>query len=298
MSSGWSIFVIVLVVANIAGLMWLLFATAKKRPGDGDGPVDTTGHEWDGLTELNNPLPRWWFHLFIITTVFGVGYLLLYPGMGTYAGLLKWTQAEAYAVERAKVDAAFEASLKPYLKEPVESLAHNGAAMQTAARLFGNNCAACHGTDGRGSKGFPNLADSDWLYGGSPAAIEHSIAEGRRGVMPPMGAALGGEAEAYNVAAYLFDLAGKVENQRMVRRGEAKYMVMCASCHGADASGNQLLGAPNLRDDIWLHGSDLNDVLATINHGRDSQMPAHKSLLSEPEIHLLTAYVYGLSNRQ
>lgn len=289
MSNSWSWYVIAIVVINILAMVWLLVATNK----DNDmADSDTTGHSWDGIVELNNPLPRWWLGLFIITIIFSVVYLYLYPGLGNYAGSLNWTQTAEFnqdLEENRLKQSVFFSEFKD-LETP--SLAQNPKAMGTAKRLFLNNCATCHGSDARGAKGFPNLADNDWLYGGTPEVIQQSITNGRAGVMPnlalpPKNAAL--------LAYYVQGLAGAEVTDHVREKGKTLFAV-CAACHGADGSGNQALGAPNLTDAVWLHGSRLHEIEAILQNGKEGNMPSFDSLLSKDEIKLLTAYVYSLSN--
>lgn len=297
MSSFWSLFIIVLVVGNIAGMLWLLFATAKKIPGERqeeNQPVETTGHEWDGITELNNPLPRWWLWLFLLTVVFSVVYLVLYPGLGAWAGTLGWSQTGQHQAEIESVNARQEVYFAEYRQQDIPQLAKNDAAMQTAGRLYANNCAICHGSDAQGAPGFPNLADDDWLYGGSPEQIQHSIANGRSGVMPAMGGAVG-EKGVYELSHYLISLSRGSKDTMAIEAGQKRFAMTCAACHGADAKGNQALGAPDLTDDTWLHGRSLSQIQMVIREGRTGNMPAHQDLLGDDKVRLLAAYVYSLS---
>ncbi len=294
MSNAWSWFVCILVLANIIGICWLLMATAKHRPED-DKPVETTGHEWDGLQELNMPLPKWWLYLFIATVVFGVIYLILYPGMGNFSGVLGWSQVQQYKTEASEADKHYAAVLDQYNALSITELSENADAMRIASRLFANNCSTCHGADARGAIGFPDLTDNDWLYGGSPEAIKQSIADGRVGVMPAMGAAINGDSGAYSLAVYLKNLNTPFNDPLSIREGEKLFVQFCTACHGEQAKGSQALGAPNLADDTWLYGHRLQDIQAVIKDGRQGNMPAHQDLLNEQEIHFLTAYIYGLS---
>jgi cytochrome c oxidase cbb3-type subunit 3 len=295
MSSFWSWFIIVITVGSILGSLWLLLAqNVKRRPDEGD----TTGHEWDGLTEENNPLPRWWLGLFILTIVYGVGYLVVYPGLGNFAGSFGWTQKGEYEAEVAFWEAREAERFQAFKDLDIEALSQHADAMKVGERLFANNCAVCHGSDGRGAPGFPNLADDDWLYGADPANIEHSIRAGRSGVMPPMTHL--GEQGIAEVAAYVMSLDGRSLEPAMAglaARGGEQFATQCAVCHGPEARGNPALGAPNLTDAVWLYGGDFGTIKRTLAQGRNGQMPAHASLLSEPRIRVLTAYVYGLSKR-
>lgn len=295
MSSAWSWFIIIITLGSIGGSLWLLLAQDRaRRPDEGD----TTGHEWDGLTEENNPLPRWWLWLFILTIVYGLGYLVVYPGLGNFAGTFGWTQVQAYEAEVAHWDAREVERFAAFRGLDIPALAAHPDAQRTGERLFANNCAVCHGSDGRGAPGFPNLADDDWLYGGTPAAIEQSIRAGRSGVMPPMRHL--GEQGIAELAAHVMALDGRSLEPAMAglaARGGEQFATQCAICHGADARGNQVLGAPDLTDAVWLYGGDFATLKRTIAEGRNGQMPPHAGLLSEERIRLLTAYVYGLSKR-
>ncbi|MEM7359055.1 MAG: cytochrome-c oxidase, cbb3-type subunit III [Pseudomonadota bacterium] len=286
MSNAWSWFVIVLVAANIIGMVWLLMATSKSN---GIDEADTTGHKWDGIEELNNPLPRWWLWLFILTIVYSIAYLYVYPGMGNYAGSFGWTQTNQYEAERAANRVQQDTYFADFVDLDIPALSQNRKAMETAERLYLNNCSTCHGSTAQGAKGFPNLRDDDWLYGKDADSILQSITNGRAGVMPDLGL------PAANVAVlahYLKGLSGGEASDYAMQRGEALFEV-CASCHGADGTGNQLLGAPNLTDDIWLHGASVAEIETVLRDGVQGNMPSFDSLLSTNEIRLLSAYVYS-----
>jgi len=295
MSEGISLFVTVFTVINIAACLWLLWWTARTRSKPAAGaPTEKTGHVWDGdLEEYNNPLPRWWLGLFVITVLFGACYLALYPGLGNFSGAARWSQTRQYEQQVAAARESFEARLAAFKDQPLEVLAADAGAMATAQNLFGANCAACHGSDGRGAKGFPNLADRDWLWGGDEKLIYESVAGGRHGIMPALGGALGTEG-VNEAASYVMSLSGGKAPPDWVAAGATRFATVCAACHGADARGNPLLGAPNLTDRIWLHGGDFDSIRATISNGRDSQMPAHLPLLGETKVRLLAAYVLSL----
>jgi len=293
MSSFWSFWIIAIVVINIVGNAWLLMAT-RVFGGDPDGkPMD---HSYDGIVELNNPLPRWWFFLYWITIIFSVGYLALYPGLGSFSGYLGWTSAGEHDQEVAEAEAKYAPLYEGYANQPVEQLAKDPEAMQIAQRLFGNNCAVCHGSDARGQRGFPNLTDGDWLYGGAPENIKQSILNGRNAAMPAWGQMLG-EQGVREVSAYVRSLSGQNVYEQDRVAGEGKYKTTCAACHGADGKGNQMVGAPNLADSIWLYGGSQAVVEKSVREGRKGQMPAHKELLGEQKVHLLTAYIYSLSHK-
>ncbi len=288
MSTFWSIFVIVLVVGNIVGIAWLLLATAK-----GADPSDpkTTGHEWDGIQELNNPLPRWWLGLFIITIVYGVGYLYFYPGLGSFAGSLGWTQEGQYEQAKQENDERKSEFYSEFKEIDIPTLATNAKAMDSAGRLFANNCATCHGSDGGGAKGFPNLRDSDWLYHNTPEALVSTITNGRAGVMPNLNLS---PADVTVMAYYVKHLSGEPASEHVQLEGKARFAI-CAACHGVDGKGNKNLGAPNLTDQVWLHGSRIADIEAILRNGIRGNMPSFKTTLTHDEIRLLSAYVLSMA---
>ncbi|RZS46729.1 cytochrome-c oxidase, cbb3-type subunit III [Sphaerotilus mobilis] len=293
-SSGWSLFVAgVTIIGLLLCLVLLVIASRRQVMADDN----TTGHVWDGdLRELNNPLPRWWMGLFVITIVFAGLYLALYPGLGSASGTLKWSSADQLQKEQ---DRAKEALAKVYAQfndQPVEALAANAQAMGIGERLFVNNCAGCHGSDARGSKGFPNLTDGDWLYGGEFETIIQTIAQGRQGMMPPMAAAVGTPEDVKNVANYVLSLSGSPHNSIAAQLGKAKFGA-CAACHGADGKGTPAMGAPNLTDKVWLHGWGEDAIVAMVNGGKINVMPQHASRLTPEQIRVLAAYVWGLSKK-
>lgn len=301
MSTGTSWFIIIVTLANIAGAVWLL--VANGRAADPAGTPKDTGHIWDGdLRELNNPLPRWWFWLFIISVIFSLIYLVLYPGFGNLRGALGWSQQGQHAAEVERAVAAQKDRYARYAALSLPALATDPEAMGTARTLYANYCAACHGSDARGGPGFPNLTDSEWLWGREPEVVLGTIAAGRIGAMPGWEAALGA-AGVDEVTAYVLSLSGKAGAAAVkasaaaaVAAGQEKYQLYCIACHGADAAGNPALGAPNLGDDIWLYGGDEAAVRASIAAGRQGQMPAHEGLLGADRVRLLAAYVLKLSS--
>ncbi len=295
MSGFWHGFIIILTLANIAACLWLLLWTSRRRDGKEE---KTTGHIWDeNLTELNNPLPRWWLWLFIITVVFALGYLALYPGLGRFEGTLGWSQFTQYQQEKQNVDALAAQAYVRFEGMTPEQLAASEDALQYGQRLFINNCSACHGSDAGGARGFPSLRDKDWLWGGAAETIRTTIREGRTGVMPAWGSALGEEG-VEEVASYVVTLSGRQYRVAVENKGKQKYAMFCAGCHGPEGKGNILLGVPNLTDDIWLHGIDTETIKSVIREGRTNTMPRHKELLSDMQISLLTAYIGSLTNEQ
>lgn len=296
----WSYYIIVLVLLGIAGcalLLWVQSRT-KVQSTDVNGTAQTTGHSWDeGLTELNTPMPRWWMWLFYITIVFGLVYLLLYPGLGNYAGKLGWQSSGAYQEELRKAQAEYGPLFAQYLQRDLKTVALDPQAHAIGERLFLTYCAQCHGSDARGSKGFPDLTDNDWLYGGEPDVIKTTILEGRNGQMPSMAAALGSDKDVESVAHYVLSLSSSSADPIKAVFGKPKFEV-CAACHGAGGRGNQALGAPNLSDKIWLYGGSAETIMEAIRKGRNNVMPAFKEFLGEEKVHVLAAYIWSLSNEK
>ncbi|MDH5444775.1 MAG: cytochrome-c oxidase, cbb3-type subunit III [Gammaproteobacteria bacterium] len=296
MSTALSWFIIIFTLANIIGCYVLIRWSSKPIPGESK-TGEVTGHTWDeNLQELNNPLPRWWLWLFYITIIFGLIYGAIYPTFGNFKGVANWSQEQRYEQEVADADKKYGPIFAAYSKQSIPDLAKNPKAMQAGQRLFLNYCATCHGSDARGYTGFPNLRDSDWLYGGSPEAIKASIMNGRSGIMPPMGAALGDDG-VKAVTAYILSLSRGGQDASVVAIGKSKYQSLCVGCHQANAKGNVAIGAPNLTDDTWLHGRSAGAIKQSIANGRTGVMPAHGNFLGKDKVHLLSAYVYSLSNK-
>jgi cytochrome c oxidase cbb3-type subunit 3 len=294
-SSFWSIYVAGITAVSILACAILLWFSGKARAMTAND--NTTGHVWDGdLREMNNPLPRWWVGLFIITIIFGVLYLVLYPGMGSFAGTAKWSQQDQYDREVAKGNAEVAPLYAKFTAMPVEDVSRDPKAKAIGERLFMNNCSQCHGSDARGSKGFPNLTDNDWLHGGTPDKIKETLNLGRIGNMPPMAAALGTADDVKNVAQYVLSLSNSPHDSVRAQLGKEKFAV-CAACHGPDAKGMQAVGSANLTDNVWLHGFGEAAIAAMINQGKVNQMPAQAGKLTDGQIHVLAAYVWGLSNK-
>lgn len=293
-SSFWSSYVAIISLVGILACLVLLWVTARKKSvGNAD---NTTGHVWDeDLREMNNPLPLWWVGLFIITVIFGLSYLFLYPGLGSYSGSKNWTSKMEYEAEMAEANAALAPLYARFDAMSVEDMAKDPQAKAIGERLFMNNCAQCHGSDGQGSKGYPNLTDGDWLHGGTPDKIKESITLGRMGNMPPMAQAVGTPDDVRNVAHYVLSLSGSPHDSLKAGFGKPKFGA-CAACHGIDGKGNQTVGAPNLTDKIWLHGWGEDAIVAMINNGKQNIMPAQKDRLSASQIHVLTSYVWSFSN--
>lgn len=291
MTSFWSMWIIVLTTITFVGIIWILFANRKREQQSTD---KTTGHVYDGIEELDNPLPAWWFYMFVITIVWAIGYLILYPGMGNFPGVLGWTQVGQHDREVAAADEKYRDMRDRYMALSVEVIAADPKVRKMGMRMFGNNCAQCHGADAKGSYGFPNLSDGDWLYGGSPDQIKASITNGRQGTMPAWGDIVGDQGVT-DVTAYVLSVNGREADSAQTTAGEKVFQTYCVACHGADATGNPAMGAPNLANGIWLYGGNAEQVSHSVRAGRNGVMPAHKNTLSEDKIHILTAYVYGLS---
>jgi cytochrome c oxidase cbb3-type subunit 3 len=291
MTNFWSLWIIVLTTITIVGIIWILFGNRKR---DAKETEQTTGHAADGIEEYDNPLPAWWFYMFVITIVWAIGYLIIYPGMGNYPGLIGWTQINQYDQEVAVADDKYRAMRDRYLALPIEEIASDPAVRKMGMRMFSNNCAQCHGGDARGSYGFPNLADNDWLYGGSPADIKHTLIAGRQAAMPAWGSVIG-EQGVKDATAYIMSINGREAVAGQAAAGKQVFETYCVACHGADAGGNPAMGAPNLKNGIWLYGGSEEQISHTLRAGRNGVMPAFGETLSEDKIHILAAYVYGLS---
>lgn len=295
-SNGWGIYIALVTGVGIVWCLYLLFSQRKTnvtyKP---DGSVDDTGHVWDGdLRELNNPLPRWWMWMFLLSCVFAIVYLVLYPGMGTYQGTLGYTTTGAHEASVAQANQELKPVYAKYMEQDVKTVAADPKAREMGQRLFLNYCAQCHGSDAGGAKGYPNLADQDWLYGGEPDTIKTTLIAGRAGVMPAFSHLEGGQIS--DVANYVRGLSGLAADQLKSARGADVFKANCAACHGADGKGMQAVGAPNLTDKVWLYGGSEAAIVETISKGRNGKMPAHESILTPEKIHLLTAYVWSLSN--
>lgn len=295
MSSFWNIWIWVLSLGNVFACFWLI-RWASKPPHAGEAAEgDVTGHTWDGLQELNNPLPRWWLWLFYLSIIFGLIYYALFPGLGTFKGLLGWTSDNRWQAEMDVAEQTYGPIFKQFASQDIPALAKNEEATEVGHRLFLNYCSQCHGSDAGGVKGFPNLTDNDWLWGGEPEQIKASILNGRTGVMPGHTPIIG-EDGVKQVAQYVVSLSGRKHDAAQASEGKKHFDTVCMACHQPDGTGNLLLGAPNLTDKIWLYGSTVASVETIIGDGKMGEMPAHKDFLGEDKVHLLAAYVYGLSH--
>ena len=299
MTSFWSWYIVILTSGTLLAMAWLIFATRKGQRSD--TTEETVGHVYDGIEEYDNPLPRWWFMLFVGTLTFAVGYLVLYPGMGNWKGILPgydggWTSAKQWEREMERADAKYGPIFAKYAAMPIEEVAKDELALRMGGRLFASNCSVCHGSDAKGSHGFPNLTDDDWLWGGDPETIKTTIMKGRTAAMPGWEAMLGNEG-VKNVTGYVRSLSGLKNPEDVdLEAGKQAFATTCVACHGPEGKGNQMLGAPNLTNRVWLYGSSFNQVQQTIRYGRNGHMPAQENFLGNDKVHLLAAYVYSLSN--
>lgn len=293
LNSFWNWFAIIVTIASILACWWLLHWT-KGISNRSEDEVGDTGHTWDNdIRELNNPLPRWWLHLFNITIVFALVYLVLYPGLGNMAGVLGWTQEQRYEEEMAAAAAAEVEVFSRYADMSPQQLMSDEPAMGTGRRLFGQNCAMCHGSDARGAYGFPNLTDSEWQWGAGHDNIMAAINNGRQAAMPPWAPALG-EDGVEQVTEYVMLLSGRKVTESLASAGQEKFATFCVACHGADGKGNPVLGAPDLTNDIWLYRGDRETITEALEHGRNGNMPAFGDQLSEERRSILAAYVMSL----
>jgi cytochrome c oxidase cbb3-type subunit 3 len=297
LTSFWSWYVIVITVVTILLCFWLLQWTKgiSNRDEDGEG-IGSTGHVWDeDLVELNNPLPKWWLQLFYITIAFAFIYMALFGGLGNIPGVLNWSQEGQYEAEVQAAEKLQESIFERYRALDNASLIADAEANATGQRLFAQNCAMCHGSDARGARGFPNLADNDWLYGNDFDTVMQSISNGRAGMMPVMVAGLD-DSGIMDLVVYVQSMSGQKADSGMAARGKKHFDALCVACHGVDGDGNQALGSPRLNDDIWLYGGEPETIKHTITQGRTGNMPAHNALLSEDRRRLIAAYVLSLSN--
>lgn len=295
-SQFWNWFITILTLGGIVGLFWLIIWMSSSRPKP-DQKIETMGHVWDeSLEEYNNPLPMWWLMMFYFTLIFGILYLVLYPGLGSFAGILEWSSAKQHQQEVEAATSKYGPIYAKYQNEPIDKLAKNPDAVEMGRHLFLTYCTACHGSDAGGGPGFPNLRDNDWLYGGEPETIQTTITSGRQGMMPTAEQNnLHGENDINNAAQYVLSLSGRQHDTAAATEGQKYFMQICVACHGPEGKGTPALGAPNLTDDTWLYGGSEDKIKETITKGRQGRMPAHGELLGEAKAHLLATYVYSLS---
>lgn len=302
MTSFWSWYITLLSLGTIAALVWLLLATRKGQRND--STEETVGHSYDGIEEYDNPLPRWWFLLFVGTVIFALGYLVLYPGLGNWKGVLPgyedgWTQVKEWQREIDKANEQYGPLYAKFASMPVEEVAKDPQALKMGGRLFASNCSVCHGSDAKGAYGFPNLTDDDWLWGGEPETIKTSILQGRQAVMPAWREVIGEEG-IRNVTGYVQSMSGRNTPEGInvdIEQGQKIYAANCVACHGVEGKGTQAMGAPDLTDNVWLYGSSFGQIQQTLRYGRNGRMPAQDDILGNDKVHLLAAYVYSLSQQ-
>jgi len=293
----WSWFIASVTIISILALTWLTIRLMGRKLSE-DEQAASMGHEWDeGLQELNNPLPRWWVNLFLITLVWGLIYLFLYPGLGSFKGYLGWSQESQYQAEMDTADRIYGPIFEKYADTELLAVAVDAEALSIGKSLFSTYCTTCHGSDAGGARGYPSLKDNDWLYGGNPEQIKQSILNGRQGIMMAWEPILDRE-KIFNVAEYVRAMAGHNADPVTASLGKEIYTVNCQVCHAENGGGNQGLGAPDLTDDIWLYGGSQKRIIESITAGRNGNMPPHKEFLGEAKAHLLAAYVYSLSNQE
>ena len=294
-SEFWSFYISVITVVSILACAVLLRSLSTRSVAV-QGTPGVTGHVWDeDLEEYNNPLPRWWIWLFYITIAFGLVYLALYPGLGSYQGLLKWSSRGEYESDQAKAREMYQPIYARYAAMPIAEIARDPQAREMGQRLFLNYCAQCHASDARGGKGFPDLTDNDWLYGGDPETIVATITNGRNAMMPAWGKVLGDEGTR-NLADYVISLSGGTHDELRAAYGKELFAANCVACHGPEGKGNPALGAPNLTDKIWLYGGSSVALVETIGKGRNGVMPAWGEFLGSEKVRILAAYVFGISH--
>jgi cytochrome c oxidase cbb3-type subunit 3 len=290
MSTAWSWFVIIGTVGSIL----LFYAVLHLNRHTGRGPGETTGHNYDGIEEFDNPLPAWWYWLFVLTLVYGLGYMVWYPGLGNFAGVGNWTSVGELEIAQKESHAKYEPLFARYSQVPVEEIHKDPAAAKMGQRLFSSNCAVCHGSTAAGGFGFPDLIDDVWTWGDDGQAIKQTILEGRKAAMPAYGAIIGDQGVG-DVTSYILDLNNREADSESVKLGKNIFETYCIACHGPGAKGMQALGAPDLTNGVWLYGNSRSRIEFSIKNGRNGEMPGFRYTLGENKAHVLAGYVYGLS---
>jgi len=283
-----------------------------EREIDESSGVETTGHVWDGIKELNNPLPRWWLIIFWVCVAWSIVYWVLMPSWPGLSGHLVGTRAHSERKNVAIAVSALADTRKDQMQrllavDSMEAIERDPQllefALNAGASIFGDNCATCHGAGGQGSPGYPALVDDDWLWGGTLADIGRTLQvgirsghpEARVNVMQAYGdLGVFDSGQIGDLADYVIQLSGRAADPAAVARGGVQFAQQCAACHGADGRGDQALGAPNLTDAIWLYGGERTDIIETIRKGRGGVMPAWTGRLSEAQITALAVYVHSL----
>jgi len=298
MPAFWHWFVAAGTIGFVIWCVWLISWAGKQGP-QNVADDDVVGHKWDGdLEEWNNPAPKWWLYFYFGTIVWAVGYMIAYPGLGSWDGMLGWSQHGQYEAEMQAAAERYDPIYEGFAAMDFAALQQEPEAMELGASLYASYCTTCHGSDARGATGFPNLTDDDWLWGNDEAALTQTLLQGRNAIMPVLAPALGGDEGVNNMVSYVRSLSGLVAADAAAMSSQPMFMALCSACHNADGSGNQIFGAPNLTDSIWLYGSSEDAVRTTILEGRNGVMPAHGDLLGAAKTKILAAYVASLSKRQ
>ena len=293
----WQWFVAAGTIVFVIWCVWLIGWSAKQGP-QNVSDDDVVGHVWDGdLEEWNNPAPRWWLYLYFITIAWAVGYMIVYPGLGAFDGMLGWSQQGQYEAEMQAAAERYEPIYESFAAMDFEALQQDEDALALGSSLFASYCTTCHGSDARGARGYPNLTDNDWMWGDAEADIVMSIKSGRQAAMPVLTAAIGDDTAVGNMVNYVRSLSGLVEADADTASAQPMFVALCSVCHTADGTGNKIFGAPNLTDDVWMYGSSFDDVRETITQGRNGMMPAHGELLGANRTKILAAYVASLSKQ-
>jgi len=286
-SSFWGGWIAVVTIVSLIGLAWMLFSIyfGKSSSDEHDKII------WDeNLNEGGHPPPLWWFWLILSTMVISVIYLMLYPGLGTFGGILKWSQSERMNESYTSYEAEFDLARNTVLSMPLKDLQTDSALMNTAANTFERNCGMCHSRSGYGLLNkFPNLRDGEWQWGGTLAKMEESIRNGRRATMPGWSSSLEPDQIALLVE-YLQNWGQGIEINNN-HPGQTIYGQLCIGCHNADGTGNINLGAPNLVDTVWLYGKTDEALTETLSNGRSGIMPAFDNRLSDVQIRLILAWL-------
>jgi cytochrome c oxidase cbb3-type subunit 3 len=298
MPAFWAWFVAAGTIAFVIWCLYLIVWAGKQGPQNKEDE-DLVGHVWDGdLEEWNNPAPKWWLYLYFITIAWAVGYMVVYPGIGAFEGTLGWSQEGQYEEEMQAAEARYAPIYEAFAEMDFATLAADADAQALGRSLFASYCTTCHGSDARGGPGYPNLTDDDWQWGNSEDNIVATITNGRNGIMTSWAAVIGSDENIDNMVRYVRSLSGLEEADEAALSAKPVFTTVCAACHTPAGTGNVLLGAPNLTDDVWLHGSSAETIRATIVNGRTGVMPPHGELLGENRTRILAAYVYSLSNSE
>lgn len=291
MSTGFSLFVVAGTFISLVGFFLLLHLNRKI-----DRPGETTGHNYDGIEEYDNPLPAWWYWWFVLTILYAVGYLIYYPGLGNFPGIANWTKIGELETSQQLADEKYGPIYAQYRDKTLDELTVDPAAMKMGRRIFASNCAVCHGANAQGSFGFPNLTDEEWQWGGEDEDIIATLTHGRNAFMMPWADTLGSQGVS-EVTEYVMQLAGRDVDETLAKEGETKFQMFCVACHGADGKGNKLFGAPNLANELWLYGGSRDRIEYVINHGRNGVMPAFNDRLGPDKVHIMAGYVKSLSKQ-